>query len=230
MTIPTVTPTTPDESDEPADAVAAAPEGQRRRHRLRTLLLIVGAPILAVVAGLAVYRSFAPHVYSGGVMQAPAPAPSMEGLIWTDGTPVDLTAFEGDLVVVFFGYTSCPDVCPTTLAQISYALDRLGDDADRVHVMMVSVDPTRDDPERLNDYVSSFGPQFVGASGPSEAVERVATTYGIFYEYGEPDANGAYEVAHTATILGIDRDGHVKIVWSPEVEPDALAADLDALL
>ena len=233
MTTPTITPAESDQPGEPgapSDAVDTVSEGRRRRRRRRTLLLIVGAPILVVAVAFAAFRSFAPHVYSGGVMQAPAPAPSMEGLIWTDGTAVDITSFKGDLVVLFFGYTSCPDVCPTTLAQVSYALDRMGDDADRVHAMMVSVDPVRDDPDRLADYVSSFGPQFVGASGPPEVVERVATTYGIFYELEEPDADGAYEVSHTATILGIDREGHVKIVWSPTVDPDALAADLKALL
>jgi protein SCO1/2 len=227
MTTPT---TSSVEPAEPSDVTEPESQDQRKRHRLRTSLLIAGALILVGAVAFAVTRSSAPHEYSGGLMEVLAPAPSMEGLIWTDGSAVDIADFEGDLVVLFFGYTSCPDVCPTTLSQIAYALDRLGDDADQVHVMMVSVDPIRDDPDRLGAYVSSFGPQFVGASGPPEVVERVATTYGISYEYGERDADGRYDVTHTATILGIDREGQVKIVWAPTIEPDALASDLDALL
>ena len=183
-----------------------------------------------VALAFAAFRVFTPHIYSGTVMQAPTTAPSMDGLVWTDGTPVDIAAFEGDVVVVYFGYTFCPDVCPTTLSQVGHALERLGDDADRVHVIMVSVDPERDEPGRLGDYMSSFGPQFVGATGPIEAVERVASTYGIFFAIGERYDDGGYAVDHTASLMGIDRDGHLRVVWPATLDVDALAADLDALL
>ena len=225
MTAPTVPPVDSAEP-EPTPTVGKP----KRRHHARTLLLIIGAPILAVALAYGAFQLFSPHIYSGTVMQAPTAAPSMDGLVWTDGTPVDLAAFDGDVVVLYFGYTYCPDVCPTTLAQVRQALRRLGGDADRVHVMMVSVDPERDDPDRLADYMSSFGPQFIGATGPIEAIERVASTYGVFFARGEEYDDGGYAMDHTASLMGIDTDGHLRILWPSTLDPDALAADLDALL
>lgn len=228
MTAPTVPPIDNVDTPEPE---SAPPAGRSKRGRhARTLLLIIGAPILVVVLAFGAFRMFSPHIYSGTVMQAPTAAPSMDGLVWTDGSPVDLAAFEGDVVVLYFGYTYCPDVCPTTLAQVRQSLRRLGDDADRVHVMMVSVDPERDEPARLGDYMSSFGPEFVGATGPIEAIERVASTYGVFFARGEEYDDGGYAMDHTASLMGIDTDGHLRILWPSTLDADTLAADLDALL
>jgi len=228
MTAPTVPPIDNVDTPEPE---SGAPVGRSKRGRhARTLLLIIGAPILVVVLAFGAFRMFSPHIYSGTVMQAPTAAPSMDGLEWTDGTPVDLAAFDGDVVVLYFGYTYCPDVCPTTLAQVRQSLRRLGDDAERVHVMMVSVDPERDDLARLGDYMSSFGPEFVGATGPIEAIERVASTYGVFFARGEEYDDGGYAMDHTASLMGIDTDGHLRILWPSTLDPDTLAADLDALL
>ena len=228
MTAPTVPPIDSVDTPEPESTAPSGPS-KRGRHA-RTLLLIIAAPILVVVLAFGAFRMFSPHIYSGTVMQAPTSAPSMDGLVWTDGTPVDLADFDGDVVVLYFGYTYCPDVCPTTLAQVRQSLRRLGNDAERVHVMMVSVDPERDDLERLGDYMSSFGPEFVGATGPIEAIERVASTYGVFFARGEEYDDGSYAMDHTASLMGIDTDGHLRILWPSSLDADALAADLDALL
>ena len=162
MTAPLDTaPDTPTRSE--VDAGATPTRAKRRRWR--TLALVVGAPLLVVVLGWVGLQLFRPHLYSGTIMQAPTAAPPMDGLVWADGNPVDLGAFSGDLVLVYFGYTYCPDVCPTTLTQVARALDELGDDAERVHVMMISVDPERDEPAALGDYVRAFDPDFLGATG-----------------------------------------------------------------
>ncbi len=183
-----------------------------------------------VLGGWLVLQWLTPHPHSGTVMQAPTAAPSMDGLVWDDGTPVDVTELGGELVLVYFGYTSCPDVCPTTLVSVDRALDRLGDDVDRVQALMVSIDPGRDDPERVGEYVRSFDPAFRGVSWSVEAVERVASTYGIFFAQDEPLEGGGYTMSHTSTLLGIDPDGHLRIVWPSVLDPDSLAADISELL
>jgi protein SCO1/2 len=216
----------------PPDRPADRPDrlSARGRRRRRTVALVIGAPLLVVVLAYVALRLFSPHIYSGTVMQAPTAAPPMDGLVLSDGTPVDLAAFEGDVVLVYFGYTFCPDVCPTTLSQVDHALDRLGGDADRVRVMMITIDPARDDPASLGEYVRAFDPRFLGATGAPAAIERVASTYGVFFARGEEYDDGSYAMDHTATLMGIDTDGHLRIVWPAELDVDALAADLDALL
>jgi protein SCO1/2 len=194
------------------------------------LALIVGAPLLVVVLAVVGLRLLGPHVYSGTIMQAPTAAPQMDGLVWSDGSPVDLGEFAGDVVLVYFGYTYCPDVCPTTLTAVDRSIDLLEGDTGRVHTMMVSVDPERDDPASLGEYVRAFDPSFRGATGERDAIERVASTYGVFFARGEEYDDGNYAVDHTAYLMGIDTDGHLRIVWPTTVTADALAADIDALL
>lgn len=213
---------------ESADNVAE-PGAPARTHRARTLAVVLGVPVLVAVVVYAAFVLLRPHAYFGTVMQAPTPAPSMEDLVGIDGRPVDLAALRGDVVVLYFGYTFCPDVCPTTLAMAARAREQLGGDADRVHVMMVSVDPERDDIDRVRDYVLAFDPSFLGATGSLADVEQVAATYGVFFAEGAPLGDG-YAVDHTATLMAIDTEGKLRIVWSPDVTADALADDLRELL
>ncbi len=208
---------------------AAEPAAPARTHRARTLAVVLGVPLLVAVVVYAGFVLLRPHAYFGTVMQAPTPAPSMEDLVGIDGRPVDLAALRGDVVVLYFGYTFCPDVCPTTLAMAARAREQLGGDGERVHVMMVSVDPARDDVERVRDYVQAFDPSFLGATGELADVEQVAATYGVFFAEGAPLGDG-YAVDHTATLMAIDTDGKLRIVWSPNVTADALADDLRELL
>ena len=212
----------------------AAPTPPARRQPRRARWLRRSALVAATVVALAVVGWFGvgliqPHPYSGTVLQAPTAAPSLDGLVDSEGAPVDLGAFRGDLVLVYFGYTHCPDVCPTTLSQVDRALDRLGDDAARVEVLLISVDPARDDPVLLGEYARSFDPSFIGATGPIDDVERIASTYGVYFaaqDAGDDD----YDVDHSATLMGIDPDGHLRIVWPALLDVDALAADIRELL
>lgn len=211
-----------------ADVTHDGPERSRPwRRRVVTTVAVVAVVALLGWAGL---RWLTPHPYSGTVMQAPTAAPSMEGLVWDDGTPVDVTALGGELVLVYFGYTACPDVCPTTMVSVDRALEEIGDEVERVRVVMISIDPARDDAARVGEYVRSFDPSFRGVSGPVEDVERVASTYGIYFARDEPLEGGGYTMSHTSTLLGIDPDGHLRIVWPSVLDPEALAADITELL
>ncbi len=127
----------------------------------------MAAVVAAVVAGLAVvvlvvprlWSAATPHLYAGTVLQQSTPAPSLDDLVFGDGSTVDLTAFDDEVVMLFFGYTSCPDVCPTTLSVASQAMAKLADDeAERVRLIMVSVDPERDDPADVQNYAGFFHP------------------------------------------------------------------------
>ena len=196
---------------------------------LRRSLLITGALVLAVVVAWAAITIAAPHRFSGTVLQAPDPAPSMLGLTRDDGSALDLASFQGEVLLVYFGYLSCPDACPTTLSNVASARRRLGSAGDRVRLLMISVDPERDSLAEIGDYVRSFDEGFVGATGDHAALDRVAAQYGIFFARGA-DLGSEYAVDHTATLMGIDTDGHLRIIWPAGIDIDRLVADLEELL
>jgi cytochrome oxidase Cu insertion factor (SCO1/SenC/PrrC family) len=179
---------------------------------------------------IAVIAIFRPHVYSGVVLQSSEPAPAMDGLVYDTGEPVDVDALEGDVVLVYFGYTYCPDICPAMLGTVARAIDDLGDRAERVKAMMVTVDPTRDTPEVLSEYVAYFGEGIRGVWGSEGDVRSVASGYGVTFSYDEPLADGSYLVAHTGSLFAIDPEGALRIVYPVELTAEALAADLRELL
>lgn len=203
-----------------------ATEGVRGGRRLWLWLGVLAGALLAV----AVVVLLRPHVYAGVVLQSSDPAPGMDGLVYESGEPVDLSALEGEVVLVYFGYTYCPDLCPTMLGTVSKALDDLGDRSGEVTAMMVTVDPSRDTPEALAGYVSNFGDGIRGVWGTETEVRSVASGYGVTFRYEEPLADGNYVVAHTASLFAIGTDGALRVVYPVELTADALAADLRDLL
>lgn len=196
---------------------------------LRRSLLITGALVVAVVVAWAAITIAAPHRFSGTVLQAPDPAPSMLGLTRDDGSALDLASFQGEVLLVYFGYLSCPDACPTTLSNVASARRRLGSAGDRVRLLMISVDPERDSLAEIGEYARSFDDGFVGATGDHAALDRVAAQYGIFFARGA-DLGSEYAVDHTATLMGIDAEGHLRIIWPAGIDVDRLVADLEELL
>lgn len=212
----------------------AGPEGVTRRRmtgRATTLVVILAVVALAVVVARLLLAAFQPHLYTGTVFQSPTPAPAMTGLSTAPGQPFDITAFEGDVVLIYFGYTNCPDVCPTTLATAAQARASLSaGQRDRTQLVMVSVDPDRDPLDDLQRYVEFFDPDFIGVGGPMADIEKAATQYGIYFAVGESDPTIGYTIDHTASLLGIGPDGTLRVVWSPDVTGDALASDIAALL
>jgi protein SCO1/2 len=142
------------------------------------------------------------------------------GLADTSGRVRQLAEFRGKAVVVFFGFTHCPDVCPTTLADIAGALKTLGPDADRVQVLFITVDPERDTAADLQRYVSAFDPRFIALRGDPAATQRVAKDFKIYYE--KRTQGDTYTVDHSSQSYVIDPQGRLRLL----VRPERLAADL----
>lgn len=238
--------------DTPTDS-GPAPAPKPLSGRGALILAIVAVIAAAVVVARLLFGSLQPHLYSGTVLQGLTPAAPMDGLVLRNGSPVDLTAHEGKVVLVYFGYTNCPDVCPVTLQTAARAKQLLDPSRqDLVELILVTVDPARDTPESAETFVDRFDPDFMGATGPADAVATTASLYGIFHlaDHGdhdhtddpaasgepaptnaEPSAeNDDYLVEHTTSLLAIGPDGSLRVVWPPGVEADLLAADLEALL
>ena len=161
-----------------------------------------------------------------------APAPVAIGgpfvLETGDGQKVSDADLRGAPFLVFFGYTHCPDVCPTTLAQISEVLRALGPDA-KIKVAFVTVDPERDTPQLMRDYASSFDPRIIGLSGDRAAVEKVLAEYRV-YARKAPGKDGDYTMDHSALIYLMDRDGKFLRPFNIERPPEQAAAELRPLL
>lgn len=211
--------------------------GGRRSSRFwspRLVVALVAVMVLGVLVGRQLVGVFSPHLYSGTILQGETAAPPMDGMAFArTGEPVDVAAREGKVVVVFFGYTNCPDVCPASMALAAQAVAGLSDDDQaKTDVWMVSVDPERDQPDILQQYVELFNPGFDGVGGPAEAVDRVSSGYGVFYELEPSAASGAgdYLVDHTASLFGIGPDGALRIIWPPGVTADEIRADIEELL
>ena len=147
-----------------------------------------------------------------------------------DGKPRTLADFRGKAVVLFFGYTHCPDICPTTLADMAGVIRKLGADATRVQVLFVTVDPERDTPEVLAKYVPAFDPGFLGLSGDAAATQRAAKEFRIFYEKRSGNAPGAYTVDHSGQSYVIDPQGRLRLFVRNERIAQDLAEDLRSLL
>lgn len=208
------------------DTPVPAPPPARPRRRYALVLI----PL--VVAGLVFWWGYdrsRPHQFSGTVIQSPVAAPDFT--LDSDRGPVSLQDFEGKLVLLYFGYTFCPDVCPTTMSDLAEAVAALdAGDAEDVQVIMVTIDPARDDAARMGEYVRYFDDRFLGVTGSEESIGSVATLYGIFYRAGEGTEATGYLMEHTPTVLVIDRAGSLKLVIPFGAEPQDVAADLEYIL
>ena len=147
-----------------------------------------------------------------------------------DGREVNAERYRGNVVLLYFGYTHCPDVCPTTLAALGAALGRLGADASRVTVLFVTVDPARDTAPVLKRYMSYFGPQFVGLRGDDEALRPLIRRYRVAYHRDPPDRNGNYAVEHSSVVFVFDANGRARLLAQEGDAPDAVAQDLRRLV
>jgi protein SCO1 len=140
-----------------------------------------------------------------------------------------LADFRGKAVVVFFGYTHCPDVCPTTLAELKMVKQQLGADGERLQVLFVTVDPERDTQEALARYVPAFDPMFIGLRGDAAATAKVAKDFKVFYQKVPGSAPNNYSVDHTAGSYVFDPQGRVRL-FARQGNPADLASDIRALL
>ena len=138
--------------------------------------------------------------------------------------------FRGKVVVVAFGYTHCPDVCPMTLANLASARKKLGEDGKDVQVLFVTVDPKRDSPQVLGQYVPAFDPTFIGLTGTPDEVTKVTKDFHVYANAREAKPGEDYTVDHSAQMFAFDKNGNMRLVFAPDLPPDAIASDLRILL
>jgi len=146
-----------------------------------------------------------------------------------DGKPRASTDFAGKYQLIYFGYTFCPDVCPTTLALMGAALDRLGPDQDRIVPVFITIDPKRDTPEVLKKYVAAFGPRFVGLTGTPDQIAKVEKEYRVYAKKG-PVENGTYAMDHSSVMYLMGPDGKLVSFYDEAATPEDLAQKIKAKL
>ena len=152
-------------------------------------------------------------------------------LLDPDGKVRTLTDFKGKVVLMFFGYTQCPDVCPTTLTEMQQVMTLLGPQANQVQVLFVTVDPDRDTAEILKQYVPAFDDRFLGLRPADEAaLEKVAKDFKIYYKKVPGISPGSYTMDHTAGSYAFDPEGNLRLYIKHAQGPEALAQDLKVLL
>ena len=146
------------------------------------------------------------------------------------GKPRSLADYRGKVVVMFFGYTHCPDVCPTTLADLKTVMQTLGPDADRTQVLFVTLDPARDTPALLAQYVPSFDARFVGLRGDAETTARTAKDFKVFYQQVPSPSGNGYTLDHTAGSYVFGPDGRLRLFVRQGEGAAAIAHDVKLLL
>lgn len=197
----------------------------------KTLLVGVLAFLVVGIAAVGVYFFSGPPTFRGTAYTEPyPPAPDFE-LTRGNGDRFRLGEARGDIVMLFFGYTSCPDICPTTMAEMKTALDRVGEDkAEQVQVLFVTVDPQRDTPERVQEYVNHFDEDFIGLSGSEAELAQVWNQYGVFRETVEGTSAAGYLVDHTARVTLIDQQGNLRLSYGFDTPVENIVHDLNLLL
>ena len=196
---------------------------------MKRLSLLLGIILVSIAIVIFVYQPIAAHKFSGEVLQQPMKVSPV--MLRSEAGPIRLDDYRGKLVLLYFGYTSCPDVCPTSLANIKMALGGLTpEEADQVQVIFVSVDPARDTPEALGKYVKLFQDNFIGATGTREEINQLTSAFGAKYKLNEPDANGNYSVDHTSFTILIDRNGYYIFNFPHGTPSTEMSKDLHYLI
>jgi protein SCO1/2 len=189
--------------------------------RLRFVLLLVFAVVLMACGSPS---------FKGSVLDEPVAVPDFV-LIDQKGDRWRLSDQRGQVVLLFFGYTSCPDVCPTTLATWRRVYEGLGEDAQRARFVFVTVDPERDTPERLGLHVTAFNPDFIGLTGTPEELEAVYEVFDIFYQKDTQSGSAlGYLVSHTATAFVVDGDGLWRLRETYGTSAEDIVHDIRQLL
>ncbi len=199
------------------------------RHVRRAGLGVFAILLSVVLAGCTAPWQDDEYTYFGGTYDPPNEAAPID-LTDQHGNPFTLDQLDGKVTLVYFGYTYCPDFCPTTLLDIQRVEQALGDDAADVEVVFVSVDPARDTEQRLQEYMEFFGPDYYALHGTEEQTRDVARAWNIMYAAKEPDENGRYLVDHTTSLFAVDREGNLALTWAYGTDVDNITSDLQHLL
>jgi len=185
--------------------------------------------VIGFAVTIAVWWFSQPYTYQGSLIDPPIPAQDFS-LQDTRDTTFKLQDQHGKIVLLFFGYTHCPDVCPTTLYDLNQMMTRLEEKSEQIQVVFVTVDPKRDSLEHLREYVTTFNPKFIALGGDFEDLEPVWEAFGVYREEKEVGSAGGYLVDHTARVYVIDTQGNLKLTFPFGMPFEAMAEDLQALI
>lgn len=192
--------------------------------------LIIGAALLIglIAVGIAI-NAVGDHEYHGTVYAEPAVAPEI-ALAHGDGV-FRLSEQRGKVVLLFFGYTSCPDICPATLSDMKQVFAGLGERADRLQVVFVTVDPERDTAEKLGAYMSLFNPEFMGLTGTEDELSPIWQAYGVFREIdNSSESMAGYLVNHSTRVYLIDQEGRLFMTYAFGTSADEITEDVRYIL
>lgn len=198
---------------------------------MKTSFLRIGVGGLLIVGLLlAGWQFFAgSYTFQGSLIDPPISAADFE-LIDQNGHPFRLSDQEGKVVLIFFGYTNCPDVCPITLTDFKRIKAELGDQAEEIRFLFITVDPERDTVERIQNYLPSYDPAFIGLTGEREKLEMTWKSYGVYQAKQETGSAAGYLVDHTSRIYVVDKNGNWRLTYPFEMDRQAVIADLGHLL
>ena len=194
---------------------------------LRRLFLVLAAAGALALSGCE--RAAPPHHFNAIDLTGAKYAQGFD-LPDFDGKPRTLADFKGKVAIVFFGYTQCPDACPTTMAELAGILKTLGPDASRVQVVFISVDPSRDTPALLKNYVTNFRPEFLALRGDEAQTKQVIKDFKLIVEKVQGKTPDSYTIDHTAGTYIFDPQGRVRLFATQSLDPALLTDDLKALL
>ncbi len=195
----------------------------QRTLRISTLTAIILLGLSACLPGES-------YEFRGGVLEPAKAAPPLD-LTDQFGQPFSLTTAAPKVRLIYFGYTTCPDFCPTTLTDFLAVQEDLGDEAENVEFLLVTVDPARDTADRLREYLAFFDPGFVGLRGDDAQTETASRGYGVFAQQVEHPASATgYLVDHTSLIYVLDEEGDLRLTFGYDSDPADIAADVRHLL
>ncbi|WP_420630881.1 SCO family protein [Candidatus Leptofilum sp.] len=206
---------------------AKMPFWKTQLFRLALLGLGIGVGLGALF--LAVRPLFGPTEWNGMEIQSNTPVTNFT-LTGPNEQPVSLVEFRDKVVMLYFGYTYCPDVCPATMVELRDALEILGNRAEDVQVIMITVDPERDSAEVLKEYLAHFDESFIGLTGTPDELIAVTAPMGIFFERHEGTEASGYLVDHTASVAVLDKDGKLRLIYPFGITGEEIAADLKYLV
>jgi len=201
----------------------------KRRNMFKMLIGILIAIILLWAIILYVYLDQnIKSDYYGMVYEKEAPEFTLTD---QDGSKVSLSDFKDKVVLIFFGYTHCPDICPMTMSVMNEVVDQLGDQADQVQVIFVTIDPERDTQEKLKSYMPYYNENFIGLTGSLEEIDKVADDYNIFYSKEEVNSTSQYLMGHNSSVLLITPDGEIFLRYAQnKMDPVSIAGDIGRIL
>lgn len=196
----------------------------------KIIIVGLGSLFVVVLVFLLTILFWKPANFRGTAYGEPFPPATDFALTDASGEVHRLSDYHGRIVLLFFGYTYCPDVCPATLAEMKLAVEQLKDDADQVQAIFISVDPQRDSPEAMQNYVERFNPAFLGLSGSQDELEPIWNGYGVFREVVAGTSEANYIINHTARVTLIDQDGNMRLTYGFQTPPEDIAHDIRILL